>query len=718
MRGQSLLEVLVGIVIFAVGMLALAQLQGNLSKSSAESNARTVAINIAEETIERARSFSQVTAAVGVDAFNNIVSGSRTETRGGIPYAVTQTVTDYYYNPTAQTFGTTKPHSNIVNADMKRLQLTVAWGAGQSFQVDGSASTTGLGTGSVTLTDLISSITSPSGGKVVLNNTTNQLYGPPIEYTPGQNPDIIPIQLGQNRFKESTKPLPTVKNALERVESKFDVVTYSQTDAGSTFLRREEFLAVACRCTLQLPNGTTGTGSRPAIWNGNDYTEGEMVAKAYGTPVSENNQNFQSEFCTVCCRDHHDGGTGAKDQGADPGRSLYSPFRGANGYYSADDGVPASLIGNHKHYNVDNLGNLTNLADSAGDQYLEVCRLVRKDGFFRAAQDLRQEGLNSFPASFLDETAEVAIYSKYVTDAVSLYKAGTGDNYQLNPPTFVKPPDMSPAVVFPASTPDPAVATVFSTSSPTQQLRSRGIYVDYMNDEVRAIIKCIDEGGTSADCGVKGAQSSLEVLPFFDVQLTWLARWYDSAFTNIPVSVTNETIKDNNVHSRGFARMTGNTGSKVLVTEAHTGNQGLTGTVGIDPLFAYQLRKYDLHALVVNGTVPPPTGGATTGGTITSSVGGVKASDVEISATEDTVSCSRTSLGYVCNVPLGINAKWLIVSNYWKQNKILVACSFDPALTVHEAPHTGPTIKDNWTRFNINGPSTTANIVIREGNCN
>ena len=43
--GTTLLEVLIGIVIFALGIMALAQLQGNLSKGSADSNARTVAIN-------------------------------------------------------------------------------------------------------------------------------------------------------------------------------------------------------------------------------------------------------------------------------------------------------------------------------------------------------------------------------------------------------------------------------------------------------------------------------------------------------------------------------------------------------------------------------------------------------------------------------------------------------------------------------------------------
>jgi hypothetical protein len=35
-------------------------------------------------------------------------------------------------------------------------------------------------------------------------------YAPTVDYNPGANPDIISIRLGQNKFKESTTPLPDV----------------------------------------------------------------------------------------------------------------------------------------------------------------------------------------------------------------------------------------------------------------------------------------------------------------------------------------------------------------------------------------------------------------------------------------------------------------------------------------------------------------------------
>ncbi|HKX55533.1 MAG TPA: prepilin-type N-terminal cleavage/methylation domain-containing protein, partial [Xanthomonadales bacterium] len=108
-RGYTLVEVLIGIVIFAIGVLALTQLQGNLARSSGDSNSRTIAINLAEEIIEQDRTFIQVESGGGVHAFNDIVSGTETRERGGVNYNITRTVTDYYYDSDDGTFKDYKP---------------------------------------------------------------------------------------------------------------------------------------------------------------------------------------------------------------------------------------------------------------------------------------------------------------------------------------------------------------------------------------------------------------------------------------------------------------------------------------------------------------------------------------------------------------------------------------------------------------------------------
>jgi len=702
--GYTLIEVLVGIVIFAVGMMALAQLQGNLAKSSGDANARTVAANVAEEFIESARRFGQITSDGANHAYNDIVDASDTVTRAGYTYTVTTDVTDYWYDPDTQSFSTTAP-AGRANSDFKKLDLTIAWNDSQAFRIDDSQTTDG-GSGSITVTDMISSITSPSGGKVILGTGGETMYSPPVEYTPGQNPDIISISLGDNKFKESTTPLPDVIRTDELVETSFDVVTYSNPNNGSgaLFLRREEFRAVSCECTLRIPDASIDGGLRPTVWEGADYVEGEFVSKPYGE--SANNQ--QSGLCDLCCRDHHDGGTGGDDVFGDPGRSLYNPFRAAGDYHTS-----GGLAGNHKHYNRDRDGNAV-LVDQDGATYVEACRLVRKDGFFRVAQDLRQEGLNAFPADYLDEAAEITEYSDYVTAAIASYEfqMGEGGQYETTPPSLPRPSQMTPAVVFPAS--NPVVASVMAEGGvEEQQLRSRGIYVDFMSAELRGKINCLETGGSGESCGVPEVSTPLEILPFYDVQLTWLSRWNETP-SNYPIDVSNEAIANGNTHSRGLASLTSGIANSNISSKVHSGNLGLTGTDPIDPNYLSELETYVLYAKAIDLSAPPTMSTVRISGSITSAVGGVKASDVEISASG--AACDRTNTGYECLLEEGAINPRFTVSNYFKMNKNLLACS--SVLTTHGQEHSGDDPSLNWTRFNLPYETTTlANIVIREDSC-
>ena len=708
--GFTLIEVLMGILIFAVGMLALAKLQGNLARNSGDANARTVATNIAEEVIEEARIFGQITSDGTNAAYNDIVDGSSTITRGGNVFTVASDVTDYYYDSVNETFTTTAP-SGVGRSDFKQLDLTVTWNTAQEFQIDGTNTTSGrLGSGSIRITDVISSITSGSGGKVALGTEGDGSYAPPVDYNPGANPEIISIQLGANKFKESTTPLPDVIRSPDLVETTFDVVTYSQDNFGATFLRREEFRAVSCECTLRTADSSEEGGLRPTIWEGFEYTEAEFVSKSYGE--SANNQ--QSQFCDLCCRDHHDGGSGAEDVGVDPGRSRYMPFRTDSDYYDT--------YGDHKHFNRNSDGDLI-LVESDGDTYVEACRMIRQDGFWRISQDLRQEGLNSFPADYLDDPGEVSVYSGYVTAAVSAYEfdtdTGNGTNptnpYEASPPDLTRPENMVPTLVWPASTYGNPTDMPTAGGDTEQQLRTRGIYLDYMSDDLRARINCLDNGGSGEDCDVPDVTSALEIIPFYDVQLTWLARWNETPNNN-PIDVTNEAVADNNSHDRGVASLEAGFGYSTINTAVHKGNLGLTATDPIDPWYAPEVHEYDLYALAVDFNPPPPLSGIIISGDILSSVGGVKAADVEIVATG--AQCDRTLTGFECDIESGANNPRMTVSNYFKQNKVLLACSevLAPNGTEHGG---GDTIEQNWTRFNLPlGTTPDATIIIKEDSCN
>ncbi|MFC1689399.1 prepilin-type N-terminal cleavage/methylation domain-containing protein [Pseudomonadota bacterium] len=705
-RGYTLIEVLIGILVFSLGMMALAKLQGNLARNSGDSNARTVATNIAEEIIESSRNFVQITSDGTKLAYNDIVDGTATITRAGNQYTVVTNVTDYYYDVVEDDFDTTAP-SGIGKSDFKKIELTVTWSPaddGLEFQIDENTQTSGqLGSGRIQLTDVISSLPTIASGKVALGSTGDMSYSPPVDYNPGENPDIVSIELGANKFKESTTPLPDVVRTDELVQTTFDVVTYSQDNSGATFLRREEFRALSCECTLRLPDDSTQGGFRPTVWEGYEYTAAEFVSKPFGE--SANNQ--QSEFCDLCCRDHHDGGTGENDRGTDPGFSRYNPFRPPSDYYGE-----GALLGDHKHYSRDSNGNLVPV-DSDGDTYVEACRMIRKDGFWRIAQDLRQEGLNSFPADYLDDESEVDVYSDYVTDAVDAFETAIGSSptYPLGSPLMPKPSEMSPAYIFPASTSDNPTTFPTALGDTEQQLRARGIYIDYLSKTLRDRINCLEPGGDGEDCeDLPGVTSALEIIPFYDVQLTWLSRWNESPNNN-PVDVTNEAIADDNSHSRGNAQLTSGFRDSTISSSVHPGNLGLTGTDPIDPWYSSDEETYYLYALAVDYSSPPPLSGDSVIGTITTSVPGFRAADVEIFGQD--AQCDRTNTGFKCVIEATANNPYIKVTNYVKANKVLVACS--------EELQTREPYNENgrdWTRFRLpTGGNITVTIVIKENSC-
>ena len=705
-KGFSLLEVLISIVIFAFGLLALVQLQGSLSRSAADANQRTVAVNLAEETMEQRRGFSRLTTDPNgsVPAYADIVGGTQYRTRGGIVYRVDSVVRDYYYSGESVT---TSAPTGRPNSDFKVVDLTVSWDSGQEFRVDSNTQAS-LGSGSVRLTDVIASTTSAASARGLATGNLNAA-GPEVQYDPGSQPDVISITLGNNRFKESTVPLPDVIRQNERVETTFDVVTYSQFDEAASFIRREEFRAISCACTLRVPTSTSQGGNRPTAWTGKQYKAGEFVSKPYGVSAS----NQQSIFCDVCCRDHHDGGTGVDDDPNDPGRSRYDPFKDNDPVNGNDEywGASSTLVGDHKHYNRDAEGNLI-LAQEDMATYLEACRLVRKDGFFKTAQDLRAESLNNFPASYLNTDSGVANYSSFVTRGVSEYDEAVGSRnlYEDDPPVFPEPSEVDPPVNFPATSPSNPAYLPTPTGATNRQLQTRGIYLDYLSDELRVAINCLDMGGTGETCDVPGVVTALEIIPFYDVQLTWLARWTEEPNNN-PVDVSNQAVQTDNAHSRGLAVLSSGFGPSTVNAAAHKGNLGLTATDPVDPLYGGRVKQRNMHLHALNSTPPPAMTDFLVSGEIISAVPGVKAANVEISATG--AQCDRTNTGFECAIESGATSPRLTVTNYPKVNRIVLACSSQ--LTVHGS-ETG---SNPWTRFNLPLQSTSgAHIVIKENACN
>jgi type II secretory pathway pseudopilin PulG len=664
--GFSLLELVIGMFIFAVGMLALASLQGQLTRSQVDASVRSVAANIAEEQIEVMRGFGLIDDDPGntIPAYSDIRSRTFTVPRGNVDYVVTMQVTDYYYDPVTEQFGTSNPEQLKVS-DFKDVRVNVSWGATPGFRISASneVSAADLGTGRIQLGAIISSVTTQGAARSSSQGETQDLL-PEVDFTPGANPDIISLQLGPTRFKESTAPLPRVYRSEERVETRFDVITYSQVADDALFLRREEFIAVSCDCELRSPAASAEQAGRlPTIWAADEYLNGAFAVKPSGVSAS----NQQSIFCDECCRDHHDGATADGDAAA----LLYNPFRNPAEYWDS-----GTFQGDHKHYGRNQRGELV-LAQASGDSYVESCRMVRVDGFMRTGQDFRQEGRNVLPENFLDDDAEVSAYSTWVTTGIDQFENALTSNYESSPPSLAAAPLEPASGGFPGATSIPT-----SLGASAQQLRSRGIYIDYMSDDLRSALDCLrvlPESGTASDCDNESIRfdkntstNPLEFIPFFDVQLTWLNRWSESP-VNQPIDTTNEPVLTDNAHSRGVASNTVGSGDAVVTASGHMGNLGLTDTDPIDPGFPVGLRSADLLVSALNALPPPAPGSHIIRGVISSGVPGLKATDIQVLGEQ--ASCNRLPDGYICEFSATAEDVALKVFGYKKQTLALAACS-------------------------------------------
>ena len=681
--GFSLMEVLIGIAIFVIGMLALASMQGALTRTTAEAKVRTEAINIAEETIEAQRGFVQMVTTSGTFAYQDIADGTTTFTRNNVSYTVTQDVTDHYYDLLNDVFTTTAP-TGVITPDYKTVAVTVAWADDRNFVINegNEQSSTSLGGGQIQVTATIAKVSVAASGKL-FEETDAILGAPAVAYNPGQRPDIISLSLGDNKFKESLLPEPDVIRLDELVETRFDVITYSQTDAGAIFLRREEFIAVACDCALKAPPGNADSaGRRPVIWAGDEYVRGQFVDKPYG--ISTNPQ--QSQFCGECCRDHHDGGYSDVDH-ADTAVNKVAPFKASGEYNDV-----APFTGDHKHYGRLSTGALVE-ATSVDAPYVEACRLVRQNGFFRVTQDFRQEDLNVFPKDFLDDSAEIGVYSGYATGAASAYAANSYPDYEENPPCIgesgcVATPPMQPAYDGPIATDAnglptqmPSWTTLPLGSDTTQQLRSRGLYIDYLSYDLRQVLLNCVPGTNEADDSAcsngdvvldkTGSVNPLELIPFFDVQMTYLNRWNESPIA-VPVEATNEALADHNTHSRGVISKSVDGAISTVMAKGHRGNLGFTDTQSIDDTFDSFQSITEMMVWTGGGTADPGTD-RRVGGGLTETIPGITSSVIEVEG-QNGVYCDRTPAGFLCVIPPTVANGRLKVYGYGKDNTNRYAC--------------------------------------------
>lgn len=545
-QGFTLVEIMVALVVLALGMTALMKFQGELIKNASQARQTTEALTIAEDKMDSLRAYADS------DEYSLISDSTTPVTVNGVnnSYQLSWSVINCYaggatpadqQNICLDDFGEEVPADWSLGSGndqmYKAITLEVAWDQNNDGQV-----------GAEEEVQLVSALESANMQKTVLPPTdgdTSDIAGDSA-LTKDTLGDEVQIQVdtSDNQSRQAGKPLPDVVASGQRENTlvAFDVITYSPLAGDEVAVNlREEFLNVSCECELK----SEALGREPGHvqWNQSGSfrydKSGAVITKLVGE-ATDNNAADVSGLCDICCRDHHDDD---------------------NSLVRYDGKLDEE--GNHAHY--DSSG----AEVGVGGIYFESCRFKRIDGLLRVFQDWQLKDITTFANSDIngDNTELENAYVSYVSDLV------------------LEPADAEKSTVNGARQP------IQTAVNQQKQLQARGVYIDNVYDS---------EGNLSTGDNSYQAYAGddkLEQTPFAEVNLTLLADWLSDKPIN--VSVTNDELDTvsseenyfSNFYSRG--RITGQQESSephpIVYASIEPGTDGITDNANTD-------RALDLNA--------------------------------------------------------------------------------------------------------------------------
>ncbi|MFC0444309.1 prepilin-type N-terminal cleavage/methylation domain-containing protein [Pseudidiomarina halophila] len=384
-RGFTFIEVLVALVIIAIGVAGLVSLQRMFIQSSERASSRTAAMEVAQRKIAQLR----------FQEFADLAAGSETVSLSGEQFSSSWSVTSQYF--VAGTWVTASspsaPTPLPAEPDAKAVLVSVGWtergGASENLEVE----------------SWFTSVQARDGGLAVTQPGAREQ--PQVTYNPGAAPEVIAVRLTDDgtadtyQVKETTKPTPQVQRQGDRLQVSFNTVTYNQATQTQ---RIEDFATVNCAC--QFDGQVDGIGKAPARLTLIDGVlmldpEGGRVVNNKVTGIPEPKVS-QSPLCSICCRDHHDN-TELVNEGV---------------VYRNDSLRTQS--GNHRHFK--NVGGLA--VAGQGETYEESCRLRRVNGLFEVYPDWQLEAVSVMSSEFLVSSASNLNYSDYVRSVVKALVLG------------------------------------------------------------------------------------------------------------------------------------------------------------------------------------------------------------------------------------------------------------------------------------------------------
>lgn len=511
-RGFSMIEVLISVVILGFGLLALAALQTTIIRSSSETKAQTVALQLAKDKIEDLRSFQKLAGYNALTTGNDSVNDS-SGSLSGVNFTRVWSVTRFAYN-TAGAVVSVMPNvgaittagTYIADNEYKRVAVSVSW-----TDANGATQTIGLEDG-------LGAISPGDGSKTTVNNAgTSQSRRPKVYiYDPGLTGGVIPIAIGNGSSTAASNPTPVLKSKTTTVaETLFEVLTYGASNGNILAQSRVETAVVHCTCETY-SSASTDRGYRPTFWNGFRYAPPNLTKTqptAKWADIS-NRKTTESDRCTSCCRDHRDPSSGETGAKFDPWRTT------------------------HNHYKVDaNTGLLGSVVTSG--TYDEACRLIRVDGFFRVAADFRSDHMGILETNnsgtltdkiennrpYAPKAAAKTNYQNFVLKYLDdRFSANTAYNYNY-PSYSVAASSLESAYSLNNPAEIDVTVEADAATNDAKWLHSRGLYVDYIEPEALDIIKKYQ-----TDCADKSTQllrntCVLPFVPFTSINVTELADW-------------------------------------------------------------------------------------------------------------------------------------------------------------------------------------------------